>query len=111
MNTSLHSSRAATPASLGFYFTQDSRTSANAITRASLRAVPTTTTVYGKVRSSRVPYASALYAAAVAALLSGCMQSEVERVPDAQTIHLSETPSDLPEVVITASRERPKANG
>jgi hypothetical protein len=60
---------------------------------------------------SRMPYASALYAAAVAALLSGCSQSGVECAPEATTTHLSETASDMPEVVITASRERPKANG
>ena len=60
---------------------------------------------------SRVPYASALYAAAVAALLSACSQSDVEPAPKATTIHLSETASDMPEVVVTASRERPKSNG
>ena len=65
---------------------------------------------YGRVRS-RVPYASALYAAAVAALLSACSQSHVEGAPEATPIHLSETASDMPEVVITAARERPKANG
>jgi hypothetical protein len=65
---------------------------------------------YRKV-GSRVPYASALYAAAVAALLSACSQSGVEVAPKGTTIHLSETASDMPEVVVTASRERPKANG
>ena len=65
---------------------------------------------YRKV-GSRVPYASALYAAAVAALLSACSQSGVEPAPKATTIHLSDNASDMPEVVITASRERPKANG
>ena len=63
---------------------------------------------YGKVRPR---YASALYAAAVAALLSACSQSEVERAPEAAPIHLSETTSDMPEVLITAPRERPKAIG
>ena len=68
---------------------------------------------YRKV-GSRVPYASALYAAAVAALLSACSQSSVETAaPEATIIHLSETESasDMPEVVVTATRERPKANG
>jgi len=65
---------------------------------------------YRKV-GSRIPYASALYAAAVAALLSACSQSGVERATEATTIHVSETASDMPEVVVTASRERPKANG
>ena len=62
-------------------------------------------------RGSRVPFASALYAAAVAALLSACTQSSVEPLPKDTNIHLSETASDLPEVVITASREKPKAIG
>jgi hypothetical protein len=66
---------------------------------------------YRKTRS-RVPYASALYAAAVAALLSACSQSPgVEPAAEVTPIHLSETASDMPEVVVTASRERPKANG
>jgi hypothetical protein len=65
---------------------------------------------YGRVRS-RVPYANALYAAAVAALLSACSQSEVEPAPKVTPIHLSETASDMPEVVITAPRERRRANG
>jgi hypothetical protein len=60
---------------------------------------------------SRVPYATALYAAAVAALLSACTQSSVESLPKETSSHVSETASELPEVVITASRETPKAIG
>jgi hypothetical protein len=60
---------------------------------------------------SRISYANALYAAAVAALLSACSPSEVEVAPKATTIRLSEAGSEMPEVVITASRERPKAIG
>jgi hypothetical protein len=72
---------------------------------------------YRKV-NSRTRYASALYAAALAALISGCSKSdvEVEAAPQAATIHLSEAAStteaaDMPEVVITASRERPRSIG
>ena len=60
---------------------------------------------------SRVPYASALYAAAIAALLSACTQSGVEPLSKETSSHVSETVSDVPEVVITASRETPKAIG
>lgn len=62
---------------------------------------------------SRVPYARVLYAAAIAALLSACTQSAEEPEPAASTttIHLSESSSDMPEVVVTASREQPKAIG
>jgi hypothetical protein len=66
-------------------------------------------TVTRRKIGSRTPYATALYAAAVAALLPAC--SRVEPAPQATTIHVSETASDMPEVVITAYRERPKANG
>ncbi|MEJ1964862.1 MAG: aldo/keto reductase [Gammaproteobacteria bacterium] len=60
---------------------------------------------------TRAPYASVLYAAAVAALLSACSQSAVEPAASTTTIHLSESSSDMPEVVVTASREQPKAIG
>lgn len=67
---------------------------------------------------SRVRYASALYAAALAALISGCAKPDasVEAAPKAATIQLSEAAStaeaaDMPEVVVTASRERPKSIG
>jgi len=69
---------------------------------------------YRKV-NSRARYASVLYAAALAALVSGCSKSDVavEPAPNAATIHLSESAdtADMPEVVVTASRDRPKANG
>jgi hypothetical protein len=103
--------------SVATYFTQDSHAAANGPTYAGSNTGRYKTEMsamsYRKV-GSRVPYASALYAAAVAALLSACSpQSKVEPAPEATTIHLSETEtaSDMPEVVVTASRERPKANG
>ena len=72
---------------------------------------------YRKV-NSRVRYASALYAAALAALVAGCAKPDVavEAAPQAATIHLSEAAStaeaaDMPEVVVTASREQPKSIG
>jgi hypothetical protein len=116
MNMIFNSSRAAiaVPHSLPAYFTQDLRPAAIRPTyigsdtqRYTSEKAPMK---YRKV-GSRVPYASALYAAAVAALLSACSQSGVEPAPKETTIHLSETVSDMPEVVVTASRERPKANG
>ncbi len=68
--------------------------------------------------NSRARYASALYAAALAALLSGCSKTDVavESAPKAVTIHLSEGENtadvaDMQEVVVSASRERPKAIG
>jgi hypothetical protein len=62
-----------------------------------------------KMVRTRAPHVSVLFAAAAAALLSACSQSGVEPAPKATNIHLSETASDMPEVVITASRERTKA--
>ena len=68
--------------------------------------------------NSRARYASALYAAALAALLSACTKTDVavEEASKAPTIHLSESQStadtaDMQEVVISASREHPKAIG
>ena len=69
--------------------------------------------------NSRARYANALYAAALAALLSACSKTDVavEAAPAAvTTIHLSESAStadtaDMPEVVVSASREHPKAIG
>ncbi len=59
-----------------------------------------------------------LFAAALAALVTACSKQDasVEAAPNAATIHLSESvdtadSADMPEVVITASRERPKAIG
>ena len=68
--------------------------------------------------NSRARYASVLFAAALAALVTACSKQDtsVEAAPNAATIHLSESvdtadSADMPEVVITASRERPKAIG
>jgi len=68
--------------------------------------------------NSRARYANALYAAALAALLTACSSPDasVEAAPKAATIHLSGSAgtadsADMPEVVVTASRERPKAIG
>ena len=118
MNMILNSTRAAVavPHSSPPYFTQGSRAVANPSTYARSNTGRYKSEMspmsYRKV-GSRVPYASALYAAAIAALLSACSQSSVEPAAEATSIHLSETQtaSDMPEVVITASRERPKANG
>ena len=116
MNIILNSTRVAIPATqrLSTYFTQDSRAWMNGRADASSNTGRYTTEMsamsYRKSRY-RVPYASALYAAAVAALLAGCSQSDVAPTPEATTIESSETVSDLPEIVVTASRERPKANG
>ena len=67
--------------------------------------------------NSRARYASVLYAAALAALLSACSKTDVavEAAPKAATIHLSESantadPADMQEVVVSASRD-PKAIG
>jgi len=68
--------------------------------------------------NSRARYASVLYAAALAALLSACSKTDVavETAPKAATIHLSDSANtaetaDMPEVVVSASREQPKAIG
>jgi len=63
--------------------------------------------------NSRARYASVLFAAALAALVTACSKQDAS---NAATIHLSESvdtadSADMPEVVITASRERPKAIG
>jgi len=69
---------------------------------------------YGKART-RVPYATALYAAAMAALVSACGKADVTPAPEAAIIQPAAEQgvdtSDLPTVVITAARERPKAIG
>jgi len=118
MNTTSNSSRAAFQAAhkLPTYFTQDSHALEN---RAVLAGSNTgrftserTAMNYRNVKS-RASYATALYAAAIAALLSGCTQTDVAREPEAaKAVQLSEAAaSDVPEVVITASRERPPARG
>lgn len=68
--------------------------------------------------NSRARYASTLYAAAIAALLTACSKAElpVDAAPQPAAIHLSESAataasSDMPEVVVSARRERPKAIG
>ncbi len=65
--------------------------------------------------NSRARYASALYAAAIAALLTGCARTDVDTAVAPQvttTIHLSEnSTADMPEIIVTAARERPKAEG
>jgi hypothetical protein len=57
----------------------------------------------------RIPYAHVLYAAALTALLSACGSADC--VPDAGTIssatHAAAV-TDMPEVVITATREIPE---
>jgi hypothetical protein len=115
MNILINSTRAAVAAPQGSraYFTQDSHVASNRpiydrpkVRRYTTEMYPMS---YNKL-GSRVPYASALFAAAVAALLSACTQSSVEPLPK-ETTHVSETASDVPEVVITASREIPKAIG
>jgi hypothetical protein len=95
-------------------FTQDSRAASNRpfYERPNLRRSTTemSSMSYRKL-GSRVPYANALYAAAVAALLSACTQSSVEPLSKETGTQVSEAASDVPEVVITASRETPKAIG
>ena len=94
--------------------TQDSRAAANRSVQVRSNTVRYTSEkapmIYRKV-GSRVPYARVLYAAAVAAVLSACSQSGVEHATEATTIDWSESTADMPEVVVTASREEPKANG
>ena len=59
--------------------------------------------------------ANALYSAAMAALLSACPQSDVTPAPEAAIVQpageADAATADMPTVVITASRERPKAIG
>jgi type IV pilus biogenesis protein CpaD/CtpE len=59
----------------------------------------------------RIPYAHVLYAAALTALLSACAQSDC--VPEAGTVSSATRAAvapatDMPEIVITASRELPE---
>ncbi len=115
--------RAARPPAYGAatYFTQDSHNSTNSTFFARSNTGRYTSEMsamsYRKA-NSRARYASALYAAALAALLSGCSKTDVavESAPKAVTIHLSEGENtadvaDMQEVVVSASRERPKAIG
>jgi hypothetical protein len=119
MNIIPNSARAATlpPQHFSTYFLRNTGDDF-AVSKATNARVPRKTSgvsamsYYGKVRT-RVPYASALYAAAVAALLSACAQSDVTPAPEAAIVQPAEqtAEADMPTVVITASRERPKANG
>jgi hypothetical protein len=94
--------------------TQDSRAAANrpvcAGSNTRRHTMERSPVNYRKL-GSRTPYARALYAAAMAALLSACSPSSMETTPEATTTHSSETASDMPEVVVTASRERAGAIG
>ena len=122
MNT-MYTARTARPASYGAatYFTQDSQSLTNSPALAfsnTGRYTPEKSAMNYRKANSRARYASALYAAALAALLSACSKTDVavEDAPKAVTIHLSESvntadTADMPEVVITASREQPKAIG
>jgi hypothetical protein len=67
--------------------------------------------------NSRARYATALYAAAIAALLSACAKTDVAVDQPAATpaaIHLSESTNatnttdtaDMPEVIVSAKREK-----
>ena len=113
--------RSARPASYGAFFTQDSQSLTNspavAFSNTGRYTLETTAMNYRKA-NSRARYASVLYAAALAALLSACSKTDVavETAPKAATIHLSDSANtaetaDMPEVVVSASREQPKAIG
>ncbi len=63
------------------------------------------------VKKTRIPCARVLYAAAVAAILSACSQTDSTPAPRHPTItssgsSSSGSSSELPEVVITASRKQ-----
>ena len=103
------------------YFTQDSQSLTNspavALSNTGRYTSETSAMNYRKA-NSRTRYASALYAAALAALLSGCAKTDVavEAAPQVVTIDLSGSTNtadtaDMPEVVVSASREHPKSIG
>jgi hypothetical protein len=111
MNISPNSTRAAFPATPAFtsYFTQNARPAASrfAPVRSSVARHSSEMSVMSyRKANARAPYATALYAAAVAALLTACGPSEVASVSKETTIHLSEATSDVQEVVVTAYREQ-----
>jgi len=68
-------------------------------------------------RRNRTPYATALIAAALAALLSACTQTgtestaKVDEPMPAATATDASAPEAMPEVVIVASREGPDSRG
>jgi type IV pilus biogenesis protein CpaD/CtpE len=81
------------------------------------RAMKAMSTMSKTPRHKRTPYAAALYAAAIAALLSACAQTDqtpTVRADEAKhapgTADASPTEA-MPEVVIVASRERPDSRG
>ena len=89
--------------------------------RTSLTSVPEITRVaaarrVAPVYQPRVPYARALYAAAVAALLAACTPPERAPAPDAPpervgtvaaTVESAVAGEELPVIVVRASRELP----
>jgi hypothetical protein len=123
MNTP-YTAGTARPASYGagtYFFTQDSQSLTNSPIRAlsnTGRFTSEAPVMHYRKANSRARYASALYAAALAAMLSACAKTDVavETAPAAAPIHLSESENiantaDMPEVVISASRERPRVIG
>jgi hypothetical protein len=117
MQNNAYTTRAARPATYGatHYFTQDSQSLTN-----SLVTFSSNTGRYSEVPAmsyrkgnSRARYASALYAAALAVLLTACAKTDtaVEQPTSKVTpIHLSESTNtayaaDMPYVVVTAKRE------
>lgn len=119
MNTA-YTARQATH-SAATYFTQDSQSLTNSTVLARSNTGRYTSEMSAmsyRKGNSRARYASALYAAALAALLSACTKTDVavEAAPQVTTIHLSESQgtadtADMQEVVVSASREHPKAIG
>jgi hypothetical protein len=95
------------------------------------QAVTSAVRIVGPVYQSRVPYARALYAAAVAALLAACTPPERAPEPTAAPEQIEIAPAtvasvvageelpviivrasrEMPEVVVTASRERAERIG
>jgi hypothetical protein len=100
------------------YFTQDSQTLTNSVIAVRSNTGRYTSEIpamsYRKA-NSRARYANALYAAAIAALLTACSQTNLDTEAPKETtttIHLSEnSTADMPEIVVTGVRERPKAAG
>jgi hypothetical protein len=124
MRSTYSSAQATNQATAGVarYFTQDSRTVANRPARYGSYPGHYTmenTQMNFAQKGTRATYARVLYAAAVAALLSACSPSADEPAAKANTttstttIRLSETTSssDMPEVVVTASRVQPENIG
>jgi hypothetical protein len=88
-------------------FTEDSRWAANPATRSRSNGWQHNPEVATMIRTNgrnRTSYARALYAAAVAALLSACAQTSSVPPDDASVASSAVTNADMPEVVVTASR-------